>query len=170
MCPNGRLNITPAVVAFKGIVPPKNLNSFIIYSALCRWRGGWSVWVSGVNSVAAKVTLSSDIIEKQKKTTTCLHTAHVVSSECLWEHERASEEDIRGKGVNDALLTLGWHHTRSMEACYVYFLLFLMSGEEVPFNSIVLDLAATLFIPETPKVICGLRHFTHRSISRVVSR
>ena len=33
-----------------------------------------------------------------------------------------------------------------------------------------LDLAAMLFTPETPKVFCGLQHFTHPSIGIVVSR
>ena len=48
------------------------------------------------------------------------------------------------------LRTLGWHHTISMEVC------FFTSEEGVPFTSIVLDFAATLFTPETPEVICGL--------------
>ena len=33
----------------------------------------------------------------------------------------------------------------------------------------VLDLAATLFTPETPKVFCGLKHFNHPSIAIVMS-
>ena len=32
------------------------------------------------------------------------------------------------------------------------------------------DVAATLFTPETPKLFCGLKHFTHPSIGIVVSR
>ena len=39
-----------------------------------------------------------------------------------------------------------------------------------PFTSVVLDLAATLLTPETPKVFCGLKHFTHPSIVTVLSR
>ena len=31
-------------------------------------------------------------------------------------------------------------------------------------SSIALDCAATLFTPETPKVFCGLKQFTHPSI------
>ena len=45
----------------RGIVHPKNENSLIICSPLCRWRSGWSVWVhkntcgvSGVNRAADK--------------------------------------------------------------------------------------------------------------------
>ena len=37
-------------------------------------------------------------------------------------------------------------------------------------GEVLLDLAATLFTPETPKVFCGLKHFTHPSIGIVVSR
>ena len=37
-------------------------------------------------------------------------------------------------------------------------------------TSIVFDLAATLFTPETPKEFCGLKHFTHPSIGLVVRR
>ena len=39
-----------------------------------------------------------------------------------------------------------------------------------PFNSNVLDLAATLFTPETPEVFSGLSHFPHPFIGIVVSR
>ena len=40
----------------------------------------------------------------------------------------------------------------------------------VAIHSIVLDLTAMLFTPKTPKVLCGLKHFTHPSIYIVVSR
>ena len=50
-----------------------------------------------------------------------------------------------------------------------FFCCVIMSEEGFPFTSIVLDLAATLFTPETPKVFCGLKHFTHLSIGIVVS-
>ena len=38
------------------------------------------------------------------------------------------------------------------------------------FTEIGLDLAATLFTPEPPKVFYRLKHFTHPSIGIVVSR
>ena len=38
-----------------------------------------------------------------------------------------------------------------------------------PFTSVVVDLAATLFTPETPKVFSGLKHFTYPSIGIGVS-
>ena len=38
--------------------------------------------VLGVNSVSAIVTTSSDVIKQQEENITCLHTAHVVSSNC----------------------------------------------------------------------------------------
>ena len=37
-----------------------------------------------------------------------------------------------------------------------------------PFTSIVVGLAATLFTPETPKVFCGFKHFTHPSMGIAV--
>ena len=40
----------------------------------------------------------------------------------------------------------------SMETCCVFFLFFITSEEEVA-------LGETLFTPETPKVICGRKHF-----------
>ena len=46
---------------------------------------------------------------------------------------------------------------------------FLSSKNRSPFTSIVFDLAATLFTPESPKVFCGLKHFTHPSIGIVES-
>ena len=51
-----------------------------------------------------------------------------------------------------------------------FFLLFYSAKEEIIVTSIVLDSAATLFTPETPKGFCGLEHFTHPSIGIVASR
>ena len=56
-----------------------------------------------------------------------------------------------------------------MEASF-FLLFFLCLKKESPVTSIVLDLAATLFTPETPKGFYGLKHFTHHSIGRVLSR
>ena len=56
--------------------------------------------------------------------------------------------------------------TTQAVCCVFSFVLLCLSR----FNSNVLDLAATLFTPETPKVFCGLKHFTHPSIGIVVSR
>ena len=57
-----------------------------------------------------------------------------------------------------------------MEAFKVSFLLFFLSlKNQSLLPSIVLDLAAILFTPETPKVFCGHKHFTHPSIGIVVN-
>ena len=60
--------------------------------------------------------------------------------------------------------TLGWTHRNSLEALYVFLRLKNLSQ----FTSIVLDLAATLFTPETSNIFCELKHFT--SIGTVLSR
>ena len=57
-----------------------------------------------------------------------------------------------------------------MKAFYVFFPLVSLRLKESTVTSIVLDLAATLFTPETPKGFCGLKHATHPSIGIVVSR
>ena len=40
-----------------------------------------------------------------------------------------------------------------------WMVVFLRWKYQSPVTSIVLDLAATLFTPETPKLFCGLKHF-----------
>ena len=57
-----------------------------------------------------------------------------------------------------------------MEAFYVFFCCFFTFEELSPFTSVVLDLAETMFTPETPEVFCGIKHLTHPSIGIVVSR
>ena len=47
---------------------------------------------------------------------------------------------------------------------------FFMSEDSSLISSIVLDLAATLFTPETPKVFSALKHFTHPSIGILLNR
>ena len=46
-----------------------------------------------------------------------------------------------------------------MEALYVFICCFFTIDYII---IIILDLAATLFTPETPKVFCGLKHFTEQ--------
>ena len=47
---------------------------------------------------------------------------------------------------------------------------FFCLKNQSPVTSVVLDLAATLFTPETPNLFCELKHFTHPYIGIVVSR
>ena len=56
-----------------------------------------------------------------------------------------------------------------MEACYVFSVL-LRLKKDSPLTSIVLDTALTKFTPETPKVFCGIKHFTHSFIAIRLSR
>ena len=56
------------------------------------------------------------------------------------------------------LQTLVWHHTSSMEACYVFSVVLFSLKKDSQLTSIVLDSAVTKFNPETPEVFCGLKH------------
>ena len=56
-----------------------------------------------------------------------------------------------------------------MEASYVFLYVVFNVWRSHQLTSIVLDLAAMLFILETPKVFCALKHFTHATIGTVVS-
>ena len=51
----------------------------------------------------------------------------------------------------------------SMEACCGFFSVVLLRLTNWV-TALVLDVAATLFAPETPKVFCGFKHFTHSFI------
>ena len=51
-----------------------------------------------------------------------------------------------------------------------YFSVVFLHFKESPVTSIVLDLAATLFSPESPEVFWGLKHSTYLSVSIVVNR
>ena len=67
-------------------------------------------------------------------------------------HPWAPEEEIRGRsGLK--------HSVTPFRVKFEY------RGLRTPVTSIVLDLAATLFIPESPKVFCGLKHF-HPTLHR----
>ena len=57
--------------------------------------------------------------------------------------------------------------TTCMETVSVFF---LRLKKSLPVTSIWLDLAVTLFTPETPNVFCGLKHLTHPSIGIGVSK
>ena len=81
------------------------------------------------------------IKKQQKKNIKCLHTAR--------PYHTIFESNLNIGGLR----TLGWHHRSSREAD----------------TSIVLDLAGTLFTPETPKVFFSNTSPT-TSISRVVRR
>ena len=60
---------------------------------------------------------------------------------------------------------LGWQHTNSMEAPYVFFLLFYYIWRRSHHLLQLYWIWLTLFTLETPKVFCGLKHFTHPSIA-----
>ena len=79
-------------------------------------------------------------------------------------HDAVSSSSSRG------FLTLGWHHTNSMEVMLCFFLLFynVWKCYHQWFNCIGY-VPATLFTPETPKVF-WLKHLTQPSIGKVVSR
>ena len=57
-----------------------------------------------------------------------------------------------------------WRHVM------LFSVVFYIWRSSPPVTSIVLDLAATLFTPKTPKVFCGLKQFIHLSFRTVVSR
>ena len=76
-------------------IHPFNESSLIIYSPLCRWMGGWSVWIHKHFWALRGKQCCSQIqfnlrnywpVFRCKKSTekkkTCLHTARVVSYEC----------------------------------------------------------------------------------------
>ena len=58
------------------------------------------------------------------------------------------------------LATVGRHHTSSMEASDVFYVVLLRLKKRSRATLIVSDSAATLFTPETPEVYCGHKHFT----------
>ena len=51
-----------------------------------------------------------------------------------------------------------------------FFCCLITSEDRLLMSSIILDLARTLFTPESPKVFCALKHFTHPSIGMGLSR
>ena len=147
-------------VGFKGIVHWKMK---IHYQ---NWRCWWThdVNARAVHALRLKWVRFSGV---SVRTRTCHWGGYQrifrLKTRCKWRCFELNMNACTYGHLDDTTRAL-WRHV------VFFFCCFIKSEKGVLLTSIVLDLAATLFTTETPKVLCGLKHFTQSSISIVVSR
>ena len=144
---------------------PKDLNS-LIFSPLCRWRGGWSVWVhkthlefQGENSVTDKFktfeVTGRQLLKNVLKNTQKKHEMPAIL--LLWCHPSV-RKPCCSDSTRDGFISTLFLNIRSSDI--------LLVTAAVLGRTVVTWPQWTF----TPKVFCGLKHFTYPSINIVVSR